>query len=85
MRIVFSIKECLYKCLYSLDGVSLGFHDAEVESMEPDCFDAVVLKSPLKRGVKLPIRLTGVLESTDRFIFAALRLSARQLREIAIL
>ena len=85
MRIVFSIKECLYKCLYPLDGVSLGFHDAEVESMGPNRFDLSVLKSPIKRGVKLPIRLTGVLELTDRFIFAALRLSARQLREIAIL
>ena len=76
---VFVIKESIFKCLYPLDRIYLGFADAEVLSIETDSFEVTVLKSPLHRPLRMPLRLSGVLERTDSYIVAALKVSKEQI------
>lgn len=71
IKILFSIKEAIYKCLQPIQGISLGFHDAEIISIEVERFTATVFKNPLRRQVKLPFQLTGRVFIRDSIVLTA--------------
>jgi len=72
LTLVFSAKETLYKCLYPEVRRYFGFHDARVESLEPErgAF-AIALTGPLEH---LPAGLTleGRFEVFDDVVFTSL-------------
>lgn len=72
-RIIFSIKEAIYKCFTPIDGIKLGFHDAEVTEITEFSFKGVLLKNPFKHEVQTPIRLEGNLQFHENAVFSALK------------
>jgi len=72
-RIIFSIKEAIYKCYFPIHRISLGFQDAEVTDITDDGFCAHLLKNPFIHPVKLPIELKGTLQFHENAVFSALK------------
>lgn len=77
-RIIFSIKETIYKCFYPVHHVYLGFHDAEITELGSDYFSARLLKNPLKKDVPIPFELTGPLQVADQAVMSALLINLDQ-------
>ncbi len=71
IKMIFSIKEAVYKCLQPIQGISLGFHDAEIESIEEGSFRVRILKNPLYRSMDLPFYLNGRISVGDGMVFSA--------------
>jgi len=72
-RIIFSIKETIYKCFFPIDKIPLGFKDAEVTAITDTGFSARLLKNPYTRSVPTPIKLEGKLQYHQNAIFSALQ------------
>lgn len=72
-RIIFSIKETIYKCFFPIDRVTLGFKDAEITDITDTGFNARLLKNPYIRSVPTPIQLRGVLQFDKNVVFSALQ------------
>ena len=70
-RIIFSIKECIYKCLFPINRVVLGFQDAEVTEITKSEFQVRLLKNPIDRDIQLPFYIQGKLANTENSIFSA--------------
>ncbi len=73
VRIIFSIKEAIYKCFFPIGGVYLGFHDAEVDEIGETYFKARLLRSPLAGTIKLPIKIQGAIAIQRSIIFTAVK------------
>jgi enterobactin synthetase component D len=73
VRIIFSIKEAIYKCFFPLGKVNLGFHDAEVDEISDTHFKARLLRSPVSGTIKLPMHLQGILAIKHSIILAAIK------------
>ena len=76
-RIIFSIKETIYKCFFPIDRVTLGFQDAEVTDITDTSFKAQLLKNPFTRSLPTPIALEGKLQFYENAVFSALSESDR--------
>jgi len=76
-RIIFSIKETIYKCFFPIDRISLGFQDAEVTAITDTGFKAQLLKNPFKHATPTPILLEGKLQYHENAVFSALYESDR--------
>ncbi|MBU2646186.1 4'-phosphopantetheinyl transferase superfamily protein [bacterium] len=72
-RIIFSIKETIYKCFFPVNRIPLGFQDAEVTKITDTGFQAQLLKNPFSHPVKTPIPLQGVLQVDNDIVFCALQ------------
>jgi enterobactin synthetase component D len=79
VRIIFSIKETIYKTFFPLQKVRLGFQDAEVTNITSTSFAARLLKNPVRFPVPVPMPLEGRLQLNDEFVFSALQLWEKQL------
>lgn len=73
VRIIFSIKEAIYKCFYPLEGINLGFFDADVLEFDSCSFKARLLKNPFKGKADIPLALNGTLQITKDVVFAAIK------------
>lgn len=63
-KVLFSIKEAVYKAQFPLTGMMLDFHDIEVVDLDPDgSFTAYVLPYDMKK-------VTGRFQVSDLFILA---------------
>lgn len=80
VRIIFSIKEAIYKCLFPINGISLGFHDAEIEEMDQTSFSARILKSPLPSPLTSALVLNGTIQIRDDVILAAVSVGSAEFR-----
>lgn len=72
-RIIFSIKEAIYKCYFPIARVPLGFQDAEITEITDSDFRAHLLKNPFKDTVPLPINLEGSLQFYENAVCSALK------------
>ncbi len=79
-RIIFSIKEAIYKCFHPIDKIYLGFHDAEVTEMDDHTFQARLFKNPFKRDISTPLMLKGKLGFFEDAIFSALKMERNDFR-----
>ncbi len=71
-RIIFSIKEAIYKCFNPIDRIYLGFHDAEIIEMNTTSFKARLLKEPFNKQIFCPVVLEGKLDFFDNAVLAAI-------------
>jgi enterobactin synthetase component D len=78
MRIIFSIKETIYKSFFPLQKVSLGFQDAEITEIGKESFKARLLRNPFRFPISLPLPLEGRLQRNDKMVFSALQIRATQ-------
>ena len=46
LRLVFSAKEAIHKCVAPMSGVTLGFHDVELDFTIAGCFSARLVGKP---------------------------------------
>ncbi len=76
-RIIFSIKEAIYKCFFPIDRISLGFQDAEVTEITDTGFKAQLLKNPFHHATSTPIALEGKVQYHENAVFSALYESDR--------
>lgn len=72
-RIIFSIKEAIYKCFSPINKVQLGFQDAEITEITETGFQGLLLKNPFVRSVQLPLSVEGNLQFYDRAVFSAVK------------
>jgi len=77
-RLIFSIKETIYKCFYPVQKVSLGFQDAEVTEIGVETFQARLLKTPFRFQIPLPLLLEGKLQCNQKLVFSALLIREKQ-------
>ncbi len=70
-RIIFSIKESIYKCFQPIDKITLGFHDAEITSINQQSFQARLLKNPLKTKSNLPVLINGKVLIKNHIVLSA--------------
>jgi enterobactin synthetase component D len=73
LKVIFSIKESVYKCLNPIDGIRLGFHDAEVTEISSSSFRVKLIKNPFRRRVNTPFEMEGRLSLSRKWIFSALQ------------
>lgn len=71
-RVIFSIKESIFKCLYPLNQIFLHFEDAAIIAMSEDRFTATIFKNPFPQKIKTPFELTGKLVFHENKILTAL-------------
>lgn len=76
-RMIFSIKEAIYKCFQPIHGIRLGFKDAEVLEMEEGEFTATLLKNPFNYSLPLPLTIKGVVRTHQNAVFAAVKANAK--------
>lgn len=81
-KIIFSIKEAIYKCFFPTYNIYLGFQDAEVTELSNNEFQAMLLKNPFPYAVKTPIPLTGKVFIQSNTVFSALKFTKEQLMNI---
>jgi len=81
-KIIFSIKEAIYKCFFPMYNIYLGFQDAEITELTENKFKASLLKNPFPYEVKIPIPLTGKVFIDSNIIFAALKFTKEQLKSL---
>lgn len=72
VKIIFSIKEAIYKCFYPKGKIQLGFQDAEIEELTSDSFSGRLTKSPVQQDVLLPIQFSGSIQFYQEVILSAL-------------
>jgi enterobactin synthetase component D / holo-[acyl-carrier protein] synthase len=72
LKLIFSIKEAVYKCLQPIQGIFLGFHDAEVLTIEGGEFSVRLLKSPLPDRLEAPFILSGRLSIHDHVVLSCI-------------
>lgn len=73
VRIIFSIKEAIYKCFFPIEGVNLGFFDADVLEFNSGSFKARLLKNPFKEKTEIPLTLNGTLQIEKNVVFSAIK------------
>lgn len=81
-RLIFSIKESIYKCFFPLQNVRLGFQDAEVIEIDSTRFSARLLRNPFRFPIRLPLMLEGRLQYSESFVFSALQFDPRQIHPL---
>ncbi|MBU3916737.1 4'-phosphopantetheinyl transferase superfamily protein [bacterium] len=81
VRIIFSIKEAIYKCFNPIDKIYLGFHDAEIIEMDETSFRARLLKEPFVKQIFCPVVLEGRLSYFENAVFAAIQIQEEQFWE----
>ncbi|MCP4751115.1 MAG: 4'-phosphopantetheinyl transferase superfamily protein [Proteobacteria bacterium] len=74
-RIIFSIKETIYKCFHPVNKVYLGFHDAEVTDLDESRFQARLLKNPFLDPTRMPIVFEGKVAIHKNIVFTALQIA----------
>ena len=77
-RIIFSIKETIYKCFFPIRKVYLGFHDAEVLELEESYFHAKILKSPIPDLIQAPFEVQGSVSIFEDIVLSALQVTRKQ-------
>lgn len=78
-RIIFSIKEAIYKCFTPIHGIQLGFQDAAITDITDTDFEALLYKNPFNHAVDLPVPLKGKLQFYENAVFSALKAERRSL------
>lgn len=58
-RIIFSIKEAIFKCFHPLNKIYLGFHDAIVTRLDKNSFEADILKFSSEDKEESPLHVEG--------------------------
>ncbi|MGK0289458.1 MAG: 4'-phosphopantetheinyl transferase EntD [bacterium] len=73
-RLIFSIKEAIFKCFYPLNQIYLGFQDAEVTDIyhTKQKFKARFLKTPFLPSEKTPIEIYGNFQIKNQHILATI-------------
>lgn len=79
VKIIFSIKEAIFKCFYPINEVYLGFHDAEITELSDDRFQASLLKNPFSHPTQTPLLLQGKLAFFESHVLAALYITQDQI------
>ncbi|MBU2515057.1 4'-phosphopantetheinyl transferase superfamily protein [bacterium] len=72
-RLIFSIKESIYKCFQPIDRIALGFHDAEITDITQQSFTARLLKNPFKTESGLPLIVTGKVFVKNSIVLSAIK------------
>ncbi len=72
-RIIFSVKEAIYKCFFPVHRITLGFQDAEIVDITETGFQALLLKNPFGHFVQTPIPLRGKLQFYENAVFSSLK------------
>lgn len=78
VRIIFSIKETIYKCFYPIDRIYLGFHDAEVLELSDTGFKARLTKSPFPDLIDEPFEIQGAVAIDKDTVLSALQVKREQ-------
>ena len=71
LKIIFSIKECIFKCFYPKHKVYLGFMDAAILDLSENSFKAVLTRSPIT-GKLTEMEISGRLQITKDLIFSSM-------------
>jgi len=71
LKIIFSIKECIFKCFYPRHRIYLGFMDAVILDLKENSFKAVLTKSPVT-GNLTEMEISGKLQITKDVIFSSI-------------
>lgn len=80
---IFSVKESIYKCFNPIKGIPLGFQDAEIDEISGGEFHARLLKSPLRRQIKLPLFIKGRVQEKEGILLSTLKIGVAELFENA--
>jgi len=81
-RLIFSIKECVYKCFYPSSGRFLDFHDVEVEiHMDAEAFTVRIRQPGPHEQTVEPLR--GRFVTQDDLIITAIELDRLHMKRIA--
>lgn len=72
-RMIFSIKEAIYKCFQPINGIRLGFKDAEIISMQKGEFTANLLRNPFSHSIRLPMTIKGFVATDQEAVFASIK------------
>lgn len=70
-RIIFSIKEAIFKCFYPLNKIYLGFHDAEVSDLQNNTFEGKVFKHSTEISSVRPLLVEGKFFVHNNKVMAA--------------
>jgi len=79
-RIIFSIKESIYKCFFPIERIYLGFHDAEITELGKTRCRIRMLKSPFPDLVSEPFEIQGALSVIDDTVLTALQVTREQFK-----
>ena len=77
-RIIFSIKETIYKCFFPIERIYLGFHDAEILELSDTDFKARLLKSPFPDLIDEPFEVQGAVTIDKDTVLSALQVTRNQ-------
>ena len=80
-RIIFSIKETIYKCFYPIERIYLGFHDAEILEMSDTDFEARLLKSPFPDLINDTFEVQGSVAVVGNTVLSALQVTREQFKK----
>jgi enterobactin synthetase component D len=78
LTLVFSAKETLYKCLYPEVRRYFGFHDARVESLDPDRGAFAIALTGALEHLPAGLTLEGRFEALDDVVLTSIVRSARR-------
>lgn len=79
IKIIFSLKEAIYKCFFPISEIYLGFKDAEIDEITDIGFKARLLKSPINKDLPLPLKIQGTLTIKNSVVLSAVRIFYRDL------
>ena len=79
IKIIFSLKEAIYKCFFPISEIYLGFKDAEIDEITDIGFKARLLKSPINKDLPLPLKIQGTLTIKNSMVLSAVRIFYRDL------
>ena len=71
LKIIFSIKECIFKCYYPGYKVYLGFQDAIIKELTDNNFKAMLVKCPIT-GSPAELEISGNIQITGGLILSSI-------------